>query len=156
MQLVRLPSVIADPYVVVQVSHAFWSYNGFLSVTAVDPLFGSGVIDLAGSGPVHMAGGVAALVGGIILGPRIGRFYDQDGNPLDEPYDFPPSSVALQYLGTFGLWFGWYGFNPGSTLTIATDNRGNVAALVAANTTLAACAGALSGMFTSTFFDLRK
>lgn len=59
-----------------------------------------------------MTGGVAALVGTLILGPRIGRFHDRDGNPLDEPNDFPPHSTALQFLGTFCLWFGWYGFNP--------------------------------------------
>jgi Amt family ammonium transporter len=59
-------------------------------------------------------------------------------------------------LGTFCLWFGWYGFNPGSVLTISSSNRGDVASLVAVNTTLAACAGAVSAMFTSTFFDFRK
>lgn len=133
-----------------------WSYNGFLSNTAVDPLFGSGTIDLAGSGPVHMTGGVAALAAAIILGPRIGRFYDENDNPLEEPTEFPPHSVALQFLGTFSLWFGWYGFNPGSTLAISTEEKGSVAALAAVNTTLAACAGAVSAMFTSTFFDHRK
>ena len=116
----------------------------------MDPLFGSGAIDLAGSGPVHMTGGVTALVAAIILGPRVGRFYDSNGTPLEEPHDFPP------HLGTFCLWFGWYGFNPGSTLTISSENQGDVASLVAVNTTLAACAGAISAMFTSTFLDFRK
>jgi ammonium transporter, Amt family len=91
-----------------QVAHAFWSTNGFLSAGATNPLWGAGIIDLAGSGPVHMTGGVAALVGGLVLGPRIGRFYDKDGNKLDEPAEFPPHSVTLQFLGTFCLWFGWY------------------------------------------------
>lgn len=100
-----------------------------------------------------MTGGVAALVAAIILGPRLGRFHDPDGNPLDEPAEVPPHSVTLQMLGTFCLWFGWYGFNPGSTLTIATENRGDVAALVAVNTTLSACAAAVSAMFTSTWLD---
>ena len=103
-----------------------------------------------------MVGGVAALVAALILGPRIGRFYDANGNPLDEPAEFAPHSVALHFLGTFCLWFGWYGFNPGSVLTIDTEAKGDVAALVAANTTLAACAGAVSAMLTSTFFDHRK
>ena len=58
------------------------------------------MIDLAGSGPVHMTGGVAALVMAIILGPRSGRFYDEDGNVLDEPKPMGPHSVALQFLGT--------------------------------------------------------
>lgn len=135
------------------VAHAFWSTNGFLSNTATDPLWGSGAVDLAGSGPVHMTGGVCALVAAIILGPRRGRFYDEDGNPLEEPREFAPHSVALQFLGTFCLWFGWYGFNPGSTLMISSAEVGDVAALVAVNTTLSACAGAVSAMFTSTFFD---
>jgi len=96
---------------------------------------------------------VTALAAAIVLGPRIGRFHDKDGNPLEEPHDFPPHSVTLQFLGTFCLWFGWYGFNPGSVLSISSFEQGNVAALVAVNTTLGACAGALSAMFTSTFWD---
>lgn len=103
-----------------------------------------------------MTGGVTALVAAIILGPRIGRFHDEHGNLLDEPAEFTAHSTSLQMLGTFCLWFGWYGFNPGSTLAISSANRGDVAALVAVNTTLAACAGALSAMFTSTFLDNRK
>ena len=105
---------------------------------------------------VHFAfPGVCALVAAIILGPRLGRFYDEDGNPLEEPNDFAPHSVTLQFLGTFCLWFGWYGFNPGSTLAIGSENLGNVASLVAVNTTLAACAGAVSAMFLSTLWDIR-
>lgn len=77
-------------------AHAFWSYNGFLSPFAAEPLWGSGVIDLAGSCPVHMCGGVAALVMAIVLGPRRGRFYDEDGVMLDEPKAMGPHSVALQ------------------------------------------------------------
>lgn len=101
-------------------------------------------------------GGVTALVAAIILGPRMGRFYDMDGNLLDEPNDFPPHSVTLQFLGTFCLWFGWYGFNPGSTLAISTSENGDVASLVAVNTTLAACAGAVSAMFLSTLMDVHQ
>jgi len=47
-----------------------------------------------------------SLVGGLILGPRIGRFHDEDGNPLEEPAAFTPHSTSLQFLGTFCLWFG--------------------------------------------------
>ncbi|KAL7547558.1 hypothetical protein ACHAWF_010847 [Thalassiosira exigua] len=137
-------------------AHSFWSVNGFLSPFAKEPLWGSGAIDLAGSGPVHMTGGVAALVMAIVLGPRKGRFYDEDGVPLEEPKAMGPHSVSLQFLGTFALWFGWYGFNPGSTLKISTAELGDVASLVAVNTTLGAAAGALSGMFTSTILDERK
>jgi len=100
-----------------------------------------------------VTGGVTALAAAIILGPRMGRFYEKDGTPLDEPREFPPHSVALQFLGTFCLWFGWYGFNPGSVLNIASQTKGDVAALVAVNTTLSACAGAISAMFMSTLWD---
>ena len=136
-----------------QVSRAFWSIQGFLSVTAAEPLWGAGAIDLAGSGPVHLTGGVAALAAALIIGPRLGRFYDRDGNVLDPPAEIPPHSVALQFLGTFALWFGWYGFNPASVLVTNTTELGTVVSLVAVNTTLSACAGALSALFTSTLFD---
>ena len=77
-------------------AHSFWSQNGFLSAFAKDPLWGTGVIDLAGSGPVHLCGGVVALVMTIIIGPRKGRFYDDKGNTLDEPKAMGPHSVTLQ------------------------------------------------------------
>jgi ammonium transporter, Amt family len=51
-----------------------------------------------------MVGGVTAFIAAIILGPRRGRFYDEDGNPLEEPKAFPPHNVSLQILGTFILW----------------------------------------------------
>jgi Amt family ammonium transporter len=108
------------------------------------------MIDFAGSGVVHMTGGATALVAAIVLGPRIGRFYDENGIAVDKPHNFPPHSVALQVLGTFILWFGWYGFNPGSTLAISPAGYGDVAALCAVTTTLSAAAGAVSSMFTET------
>jgi len=156
MKAYLMYSVFLVGFVYPVVAHSFWSSNGFLSKFSPNPLWGSGVIDLAGSGAVHMTGGVAAFAGGFVLGPRIGRFYDRDGNPLDEPAEFPPHSTALQFLGTFCLWFGWYGFNGGSVLYISTSQYGSVAALVVVNTTLAACAGAVSAMFTSSFIDWRK
>lgn len=64
------------------------------------------MIDFAGSGVVHLTGGLTALIAAIILGPRIGRFHDEDGNPLEDPQPFPAHSVGLQILGTFILWFG--------------------------------------------------
>jgi len=137
-------------------AHSYWSYNGFLSAFTSEPFLGQGVIDLAGSGPVHLCGGVAALVMCIIIGPRKGRFHDSDGNLREEPKPMGPHSVTLMFLGTFGLWFGWYGFNPGSVLMISSETLGQVASLAAVNTTLGAAAGALSGMFTSTIIDERK
>jgi Amt family ammonium transporter len=106
MKAYLLYSAFLAGFVYPVVAHAFWSTNGFLSKFATEPLWGSGAIDLAGSGAVHLTGGVAALVGTLILGPRLGRFYDEDGNPLDEPVNFAPHSSALQFLGTFALWFG--------------------------------------------------
>jgi Amt family ammonium transporter len=70
-----------------------------------------GFLDFAGSGVVHMLGGVAALAGVLIVGPRIGK-YDEDGKAKS----IPGHSVTLGALGVFILWFGWYGFNAGSTL----------------------------------------
>lgn len=81
------------------VVHAVWNSDGFLSITNENPLRGVGMIDFAGSG--YMAGGMCALIGAIILGPRIGRFYNENGKPLDTPATFAPHSVSLQILGTF-------------------------------------------------------
>jgi len=93
------------------------------------------------------------LIAAIVLGPRIGRFYDIDGIPLEEPHSFPPHNAALQILGTFILWFGWYGFNPGSILVIDTEDGASVAALCAVTTTLAAASGAVSAMFVDSILD---
>jgi len=82
-----------------------------------------GMIDFAGSGIVHMVGGVAGLMGAIAVGPRKGRFEGGTVNPI------PPSNPTLMALGTMILWFGWYGFNCGSTLMLSA-NAGNVAAKV--------------------------
>lgn len=83
------------------VVHAVWNSDGFLSIANENPLRGVGMIDFAGSGVVHMTGGMCALIGAIILGPRIGRFYDENGKPLETPATFAPHSVSLQILGTF-------------------------------------------------------
>ncbi|HVR33587.1 MAG TPA: ammonium transporter [Acidimicrobiia bacterium] len=99
-----------------------------------------GYYDFAGSGIVHMVGGVAALAGVLVLGPRIGK-YDENGNPLP----IPGHSLMLGALGVFILWFGWYGFNAGSTLAAV----GADFATVAVTTTLAAAAGAIGAMTTA-------
>ncbi|MFC1465750.1 MAG: ammonium transporter [Candidatus Brachytrichaceae bacterium NZ_4S206] len=108
---------------------------------------GGGFRDFAGSTVVHSVGGWAALMGTLALGPRLGRF-NRDGSPNA----IPGHSVTLFGLGVFILWLGWFGFNPGSQLAIAGGNADAVA-LVAANTNLAAAAGAaaavLYGFFTS-------
>ncbi len=95
--------------------------------------------DFAGSGVVHAVGGVTALAGTLILGPRIGKF-NQDGSPNF----IAGHNIPLVALGTFILWLGWFGFNPGSTLSFARPHQ---VALIAINTNMAAAAGAVSMMF---------
>lgn len=151
MQAYIAYSLFLTAFVYPVVVHAIWNENGFLSANNTNPLFSTGMIDFAGSGVVHMTGGGTALVAAVILGPRIGRFYDEEGNDIKDA-EFPPHSVALQVLGTFILWFGWYGFNPGSTLTIV--GSGDVAALCAVTTTLSAASGCVSAMFTDTLVGL--
>lgn len=94
--------------------------------------FGMGHLDFAGSGVVHTIGGMVGLAGAIVLGPRFGKF-DKTGKPKA----IPGHSITLAALGTFILWFGWFGFNPGSTFN-AHHLRISV---IAVNTTLAAAAG---------------
>ena len=96
--------------------------------------------DFAGSTVVHTVGGFIALAGAIALGPRLGRVFKRDGGgPM------PAHDLTIGAIGGVILWFGWYGFNPGSTLS-AMDWQG--IGRVSANTTLAACAG---GMFAVLF-----
>eukprot|EP00986_Skeletonema_menzelii_P004642 scaffold1607_cov151-Skeletonema_menzelii.AAC.4 len=151
-------SLMLTGFVYPVVAHSIWSSSGFLSAFTDDEnkFLGSGMIDFAGSGVVHMTGGFTALCAAKILGPRIGRFYDRKGNELPEPVHFNPHSVPLQALGTFILWVGWYGFNPGSTLGISTAGYADVAALCTINTTLAAAAGSVSAMFTESILERRR
>eukprot|EP00285_Hemiselmis_virescens_P019701 CAMPEP_0173377256 /NCGR_PEP_ID=MMETSP1356-20130122/455_1 /TAXON_ID=77927 ORGANISM="Hemiselmis virescens, Strain PCC157" /NCGR_SAMPLE_ID=MMETSP1356 /ASSEMBLY_ACC=CAM_ASM_000847 /LENGTH=543 /DNA_ID=CAMNT_0014329907 /DNA_START=16 /DNA_END=1647 /DNA_ORIENTATION=- len=107
----------------------------------------NGVIDFAGSGVVHMVGGVSGMMGAIALGPRKGRFDSVTGTTNA----MPAHNQALCALGTGILWFGWYGFNCGSTLAIA--GAGNLAAKVAANTTISAAAAVITGTFVSKFTE---
>lgn len=134
------------------VSHWFWSSDGWASPARTDNnlLFGSGVIDFAGSGVVHMVGGIAGLWGALIEGPRIGKF---DHN--DRPATMRGHSGTLVILGTFLLWFGWYGFNPGSFVYIlktygeSGSYYGQWSAIgrTAITTTLAGCSAALTTLF---------
>ena len=92
-------SIFLSGFVYPVVAHSVWSNNGFLSITNANPLFSIGAADFAGSGVVHLTGGTTALFATMILGPRRGRFYDAQGEPLDTPKPFPGHSVALQLLG---------------------------------------------------------
>ncbi len=109
--------------------HWIWGPNGWLSTMTV-PFH-----DFAGSTVVHTIGGVLALTGAIALGPRMGRVFKRDGGGMP-----PGHNMTLAALGGIILWFGWYGFNPGSTLS-AMDFEG--IGRIATNTTLAACTGSL-------------
>ena len=102
--------------------------------------FGLGHLDFAGSGVVHIMGGVIGLAGTMVLGPRFGKF-DSDGTPRA----IPGHNLALAALGLFILWFGWFGFNAGSTLS-AHQLRISV---IAVNTNLAAAAGAFVALVTA-------
>lgn len=98
-----------------------------------------GFRDFAGSTVVHSVGAWASLAGCIIIGPRIGKF-DKEG----KAHPIPGHNLVLAALGVFILWFGWYGFNPGSTLLAVAG-----VSHIAVTTTLAAAAGALAAMLTA-------
>lgn len=102
------------------------------------PSLGMAFHDFAGSTVVHTIGGFIALAGSIVLGPRLGRTFKRDGGGPMMPHD-----LTIAACGGLLLWFGWYGFNPGSTLS-AMDFEG--IGRVATNTTLAACAAGLTAM----------
>ncbi len=99
-----------------------------------------GFIDFAGSTLVHSVGGWAGLAGAWILGPRIGKF-NKDGSSNV----IPGHSLTLAALGVFILWFGWFGFNPGSTLSGMNPGIG----FIAVTTNIAAAAGAVSALITN-------
>ncbi|WP_376790721.1 ammonium transporter [Thermoflexus sp.] len=120
--------------------HWVWGGGWLGDLSAYLPFLGEGVgaKDFAGSGVVHAVGGFVALVGAAMVGPRVGKF-NRDGTPNA----LPGHNLALVTLGTFILFFGWFGFNPGSTLA-ATDSR---IAMIAVNTFLAGAAGAVVAIY---------
>ncbi|HET9316668.1 MAG TPA: ammonium transporter, partial [Vicinamibacteria bacterium] len=110
--------------------------GGWLADLGVNFGLGHGHVDFAGSSVVHMVGGVAAAAGAIVLGPRLGKY--KDGKPVA----MPGHHIPMALVGTLILAFGWFGFNPGSTLA-GTDLR---IAVVATNTMLAGTGGAITSM----------
>jgi ammonium transporter, Amt family len=117
------------------VSHWIWSPQGWL--------FKRGMQDFAGSTVVHYQGALAGLAGAILLGPRIGKF-----GPDKKPNAIPGHNMAYTTLGVIILWFGWFGFNPGSTLSVRFGGVGFFS-YVALNTNLAAASGVLGAVVTS-------
>jgi ammonium transporter, Amt family len=122
-------SVFITAFIYPVVGHWIWG-GGWLA--------DMGMIDFAGSTVVHSVGGWAGLAGAIMLGPRLGK-YNRDGSSNA----ITGHNIPLAALGVFILWFGWYGFNPGSTLSAASP----AIPIIAVTTTLSAAAGALSSMF---------
>ncbi|MCF7854818.1 MAG: ammonium transporter [Candidatus Pacebacteria bacterium] len=114
-----------------------WAWGGLLDGNGW--LERLGFVDFAGSTVVHSIGGWLALAGAMVLGPRLGK-YGPDGRPRA----IPGHNIALAALGVFILWFGWFGFNPGST-TLGDGEIGRVAV----TTNLAAAAGAIAALFTA-------
>ncbi|BAN01325.1 ammonium transporter [Ilumatobacter coccineus] len=112
------------------VVHMTWGGGFIANISIGDAVYS----DFAGSGVVHMTGGVAALVGAFLVGPRKGKFAE-DGTPRA----IPGHNVPFAIVGVFILWLGWFGFNPGSEL--AADN---LVTGIALNTILAAAAGGLA------------
>jgi Amt family ammonium transporter len=123
--------------------HWCWGPDGFLATMGSPGHFLSGLgmnfHDFAGSTVVHSIGGWVAIAGAIVLGPRLGRKFKRDGGGPMLPHD-----LTIAVIGGLILWFGWYGFNPCSTLSIM--DAGGVGR-VAMNTTLAACTGGLAAEF---------
>jgi len=115
------------------VSHWIWAPGGWLQRF--------GMQDFAGSTVVHYQGALAALAGALLLGPRIGKFgHDGRANAI------PGHNMPYAVLGTLILWFGWFGFNPGSTLGVVSGGRVGFFGYVALTTNLAAAAGGVGGI----------
>ena len=115
------------------IGHWTWGPDGWLAL--------AGFHDFAGSTVVHSIGGAISLAGAIALGPRLGRIFKRDGGGPPPAHD-----LVIGAVGGLILWFGWYGFNPGSTLS-ALDTAG--IGRVSFNTTLAACLAGLAALFYS-------
>jgi len=138
-----LYSICVTGFIYPIIGHWAWGPDGWLALMGSDghffPSLGMGFHDFAGSTVVHTIGGFIALAGAIVLGPRLGRKFKRDGGEPMLPHD-----LTIAVSGGLILWFGWYGFNPGSTLS-AMDFVG--IGSVATNTTLAACAAGLTSIF---------
>ena len=117
--------------------YANWVWGGgWLSQLGKNFGLGHGHVDYAGSSVVHMVGGVCALAGAMVIGPRLGKYKDGKINAI------PGHHIPMAIVGTFILAFGWFGFNAGSSLA-GTDLRISV---IATNTMLASAGGAFSAM----------
>ncbi len=124
---------VALPYCL----YANWVWGGgWLAQMGVNWGLGHGAVDFAGSGVVHAMGGIIALAGAIVIGPRLGKYVNGKAQAM------PGHNIPMAVAGTFILAFGWFGFNPGSTLS-GTDLR---ISFIVVNTMLASVTGALASM----------
>jgi ammonium transporter, Amt family len=114
-----------------------WAWGGGWLSTLETPFH-----DFAGSTVVHSVGGWSAMIGALVLGPRIGK-YDKYGKAKA----IPGHNLSLASLGVFILWIGWFGFNPGSQLAIAGQANAAAVSLIFVTTNIAAAGGAISAMF---------
>uniref|UniRef100_A0A7S2S6X0 Ammonium transporter n=1 Tax=Mucochytrium quahogii TaxID=96639 RepID=A0A7S2S6X0_9STRA len=133
-------SLILSIWVYPVAVHWVWG-GGFLTIGG-DGLFGCGVVDHGGDGPVHLLGGLAGAIGSKVIGPRLGRF-DANGKPVP----IRGHSTPLATLGTFILWVGWFGFNGGSFGEIL--GNGVVMERAVVNTLLASATGAITSLLVS-------
>eukprot|EP00977_Amphora_coffeiformis_P029751 scaffold42731_cov237-Amphora_coffeaeformis.AAC.2 len=118
-------------------AHWIWSPDGFLN---------GKVYDFAGGGAVHMVGGVAAMMGSIILGPRLGKFVtNEQGKKV--PVDIPGHNAVLMALGALILWFGFFAFNGGSSYSITGPDMYDAVGRAVVNTTLAGASGSMTLLF---------
>jgi Amt family ammonium transporter len=117
-----------------------WTWGGN-DVFGMYNLGDIGFLDFAGSGIVHMAGAAAALAGVILLGARKGKY-----GPNGEIHPIPGANLPLATLGTMVLWLGWFGFNGGSVLAVASVESANAVAVVFMNTNAAAAGGVLAAL----------
>ena len=118
-----------------------WAWGGgWLSQLGANFKLGHGYCDFAGSGVVHSVGGLTALAVAMIIGARIGK-YNRDGSPNP----IPGHDITMVLLGCFILAFGWFGFNPGSTLG-ASGNGSLRIGSIAVNTMLAGCTGSFGAL----------
>ena len=115
----------------------YWKWGGGF-------LHQKGFLDFAGSGVVHMAGATAALAGVLLLGARKGKY-----GPNGQVNAIPGANLPLATLGTFLLWFGWFGFNGGSELVVSDVAESNAVALIFVNTNAAAAGGCILALITS-------
>jgi ammonium transporter, Amt family len=121
--------------------YANWAWGGgWLSTLGTNFGLGHGYADFAGSGVVHAVGGITALAMGILIGPRIGKF-TREGKPLA----IPGHDLLVVLTGCFILAFGWFGFNPGSTLGAASNGALRIGS-IAVDTMLAGMAGSFGAM----------